>query len=538
MFAVRTFACWLGLLCLTLPSAVVWGADWPQWGGSDQRNLVSVETGLPERFVPGRKQPSGAGIDPETTENVKWTARLGSAAYGNPTVAGGKVFVGTDDLTLASDPRLSRSRGGLVKCLDEATGELLWQLAIPERTDLPPGTHFGHQFLGVCSSPTVEGNRLYVISSAGEVLCLDVNGQADGNDGPFIDEGQYMVGPHKPPVELTTTDADIIWRFDPIDQLGVRPHDAASCSVLIHGDLLYTGTSNGVDEPHAKVLAPEAPSLIVLDKRTGRLVATDDEKIGRRLYHAQWSSPSLGEVGGRTLVFFGGGDGVCYAFEALSAPPEQPVHLKKVWSYDCIPPEYKFRDGKPIPYYDGDKRKGNSPNKNDGRYVGPSQIIATPVFYKDRIYVAIGQDPSHGRGRGMLHCIDATKTGDITQSGRVWTYDGLDRSISTVAIGGGLLYVPDVAGRMHCLDAETGRCYWVYDTKAETWGGPLLADGKIYFGNKTDFYVMAAGKEPRVLSRLRLGSPVYTTPIAANGVLYVASQRYLWAVCQDPASTQ
>jgi len=377
-----------------------------------------------------------------------------------------------------------------------------------------------------------------VVSSAGDILCLDADGQADGNDGPFTDEGQYMVGPGKPPVQLTPKDADIIWRFDPIDQLGVRPHDAASCSILIHGEVLYTGTSNGVDEPHAKVLAPEAPSLIVLDKRTGRLAATDDEKIGRRLYHAQWSSPSLGEVGGKSLVFFGGGDGVCYAFEALSAAPEQPVHLKKVWSYECNPPEYKFRDGKPIPYYDGDKRKGNSPNKNDGKYVGPSQLIATPVFYRGRVYLALGQDPAHGRGKGMLHCIDATKTGDITQSGRVWTYDGLDRSISTVAIADGLLYVPDVAGRMHCLDADTGQCYWVYDTKSETWGGPLLADGKIYFGNKTDFYVMAAVKEPRVLSQLRLGSPVFSTPIAANGVLYVASQRYLWAVRQDPAGAR
>ena len=537
MPAVRSLACCFGLICIIWQSTVVRGGDWPQWGGTDARNLVSDEKGLPDGFVPGKKKPSGGGIDLATTKNVKWTARLGSAAYGNPTVAGGKVFVGTDDLTLAGDPRLSRSRGGLVKCLDEETGELLWQLAIPQRTEseLPKDTHFSHQHLGVCSSTTVEGNRAYVVSSAGDVLCLDVNGQADGNDGPFTDEARYMVGPGKPPVELTPKDGDIIWRFDPIDELDVRPHDAASCSILMHGDLIYAGTSNGVDEPHTSVLSPEAPSLIVLDKRTGRLAATDNEKIGRRMYHAQWSSPSLAEVDGKTLIFFGGGDGVCYAFEALSAAPQQPVHLKKVWSYDCNPPEYKFLDGKPIPYYRGDKRKSSSPNKNDGKYVGPNQIIATPVFYNGRVYVPIGQDPAHGRGRGMLHCIDPTKTGEITTSGRIWTYDGLDRSLSTVAIADGVLYVPDVAGRFHCLDAETGQCHYVHETKAETWGGPLVADGKLYFGNKNEFYVMAAGKEPKVLTRLRLGSPVYSTPIAANGVVYVASQRYLWAVCQDPA---
>ena len=136
----------------------------------------------------------------------------------------------------------------------------------------------------------------------------------------------------------------------------------------------------------------------------------------------------------------------------------------------------------------------------------------------------------HGRGRGMLHCIDATKTGDITETGRIWSYDGLDRTISSATIADGLLYIPDIAGRVHCLDADSGKCYWVYETGGQTWGSILAADGKLYFGTKGEFVVMAAGKEAKVLSRVPLGSAMYTTPIAANGVLYVASQQYLWAV--------
>ena len=116
--------------------------------------------------------------------------------YGNPTISNGRVFVGTDDVTLADDPRFKRSKGGLVKCLDEETGKLLWQLAIPKRPDsrLPEKTHFTHQHLGVCSSPTVDGDRVYVVTSAADIVCLDVNGQANGNDGPFLDEASYMVG--------------------------------------------------------------------------------------------------------------------------------------------------------------------------------------------------------------------------------------------------------------------------------------------------------------------------------------------------------
>jgi len=535
MLTCRTCLRVLCVLCVA--SAVAAGADWPQWGGTGGRNMVSPERNLPDSFEPGRKSSKGSGIDLKTTKNVKWVARMGSYAYGNPTVAGGRVFVGTDDTTLGGRRGLTRTRAGLVKCLDQGTGKLLWQLVVPKRTRLPKGAHFGHQHLGVCSSPTVDGDRVYVVTSACEVVCLDVKGQADGNDGPFKDEGQYMVPPGKKPVKLTGADADIIWRFDMIDELSVVPHDAASCSVLVHDGVVYTGTSNGVDGPHKKMVAPQAPSLVALDKKTGRLLATDNEKIGTRMWHAQWAPPSLGKVGGRALVFFGGGDGVCYAFEALAggpnapkAPKKKPGHLKKVWSYDCNPPDYRLRDGKPIPYYDGDKRKKRG-NKNDGLYVGPSQIIATPVFHKNRVYVAIGQDPLHGRGKGMLHCIDASKTGDITRTGRIWSYDGLDRSISTVAISDGLVYAADVAGRLHCLDADTGKCYWVHETKAETWGSPMVADGKIYLGTKRNLFVLTAGKEkPKLLAGIRLGSPIYGTPVPANGVLHVVSQRYLWAV--------
>lgn len=517
----RMFA--IALILSTALTAVA--ADWSQWGGRNNRNMVSPEKNLPESFE-ADKDKAAAG----TAKNVKWIARLGAYAYGNPTVADGRVFVGTNAQMLSADPRYDYTRGGLLKCFNEDDGKLLWQLGIPERRNLAPGTHFGLQHLGLCSSPTVDSDRVYIVGSDASILCLDVKGQANGNDGPFKDEGKYMAGLGKTPIELTKKDGDIIWRCDLIEKLGIYPHDAASCSMLIVGDMLYLSTSNGVDEPHAKVLAPLAPSFIVLDKKTGKLVATDNEKIGTRMWHAQWASPTCGKVAGKTLIFLGGGDGICYAFEALDKAAEKPVHLKKVWSYDCNPPEFRFLDGEEIPYYRGDKRKSYSTNKDDGEYLGPSQIIATPVLYKDRIYVAIGQDPAHGRGKGLFHCIDATQKGDITKTGRLWTYDALDRTMATAAIADGLVYFVDISGKLHCLDADTGKSCWVHDTGSETWGGPLLADGKLYFGSKRDFYIMAAGREAKLLSTMRMSAPVHSTAIAANGTVYIASNRFLWAI--------
>jgi outer membrane protein assembly factor BamB len=152
------------------------------------------------------------------------------------------------------------------------------------------------------------------------------------------------------------------------------------------------------------------------------------------------------------------------------------------------------------------------------------------VFHEGRVYVTIGQDPMHGRGRGLLHCIDPSGSGDITEAGRVWTYDGIERTMASVAIADGRLYAVDLPGRVHCLDVETGRLLWVHDTEAETWATPLVVDGKIYLGTKSELVVLAATSRPEELARVRLGAPVYGTPVAANGTLFVASQKYLWAV--------
>jgi len=517
----------IGGVCLVAATTRASAADWPQWGGSDGRNMASSEEGLPYWFDPGKKKPDGSGIDLATTKNVKWVVPLGTENYSSPVVAAGRLLIGTNDMTL-EDPRYKSTGGGLLLCLDEATGMLLWRLVIP-RLEIDRdkvSTEFETMSLGICSTPTVDGDRLYLVTNRCEVLCLDVRGMANGNDGPFTDEALYTVPPTQPPAQPGPLDGDIIWKFDMIKDAPTFPHDAANCSVLVHGDLLYVGTGNGTKE--TIIPLPSAPSLIVLDKKTGRRVAQDDGSISARVFHGQWSSPSLGKVGEKTLIFFGGGDGVCYAFEALDAVPEKPVTLKKVWSFDCNPPEFRYKDGKPIDYWDGDKRR-NPENKNDGLFYSPCEIIATPVFYNHRVYAAIGQDPLHGRGRGILHCIDATKTGDITKTGKIWSYE-FERSMSTVSIADGLLLIADYPGRLHCLSPETGQCYWIHDAKSDVWSSTLVADDKLFLGTKKRLWVLAANKEKKILSEISLGTAVRSSPVAANGALYVASQRYLWAV--------
>ncbi|MEO7675419.1 MAG: PQQ-binding-like beta-propeller repeat protein [Verrucomicrobiota bacterium] len=492
-------------------------ADWPQWGGTPERNMYSPAKGLPDKFDPGKPKSGTEDIDLSTTKNVKWAAKLGSQSYGNATVAGGKIFVGTNNES-PRDPKHQGDRS-ILMCFDEKTGEFLWQLVVPK---LVSGKVNDWENLGLLSSPTVEGNRIYLVTSRCEVICLDIEGMKNGNDGPFKEEAQYYVGPGKSKIEPGPKDADIIWRYDMMDELGVFPHNASNCSVLIVDDIVYACTSNGQDWTHSNIPSPNSPSFIALNKMTGALVGEDDANIGPHIFHGQWSSPSTGKVNGKQLVFFGGGDGLCYAFDAKPVKVGDTESLKKIWWADCNPPEYKKnKEGQAIKYPAAE---------------GPSEINATPVFYKNRIYIATGQDPEHGEGIGHLSCLDATKTGDITKTGVIWDYKGIHRSISTVSIDPqtGLLFVGDFSGFLHCLDAETGKLYWTHDMKAHMWGSTLVADGKVYAGDEDgDFVVIAATKEKKILSETNLGAPVYSTPVVANGTIYLASNTHLYALGEN-----
>jgi len=475
-------------------------ADRPQWGQQYSRNMISGETGLADRF------------DPETGEHIKWTARLGDQTWATPVVAAGRVFIGTNN----ENPRDPRHKGdrGVLLCLNESDGSFCWQLIAPKLSD---DIYKDWPKAGMCSPPTVEGKRVYMVTNRNEVMCLDLDGLANGNDGPYRDEAKRMVPADMQPVELGETDADIIWCYDIPREIGLFPHDSTHCSVLIHGQFLYINTNSGLKGSHQELRMPDAPSLIVLDKATGRLVAQDNEHIGPRIFHSTWSSPALGEVNGRTLIFFCGGDGVVYAFEPVQTlPPTGAVEkLKRVWRFDCDPTA----------------PKENVHDYIRNRQVSPSNIKSMPVFYKNRVYVTVGGDIWWGKEKAWLKCIDAMGTGDITKTGQLWSYPVRMHCCSTPELWHGLVLVADCGNMIHCVDAESGKPYWTHDSNGEIWASILVADGKVYVGTRRrDFLIFAASKEKKLLSEVKLDSPIAGTAVAANGVVYIATMKTLYAV--------
>ncbi|HEX7771225.1 MAG TPA: PQQ-binding-like beta-propeller repeat protein, partial [Pyrinomonadaceae bacterium] len=219
--------------------------DWPMWGGTPDRNMISSMKGLPTTW------------DVKSKKNVKWVAQLGSQTYGNVVVAGGMVFVGTNNEGVR-DPKLTGDKG-VVMAFRESDGAFMWQMV---HDKLAAGRVNDWPYQGVASSPLVEGDRMYYVSNRAELMCLDTQGFRDKeNDGPVTDE------------KLTgETNADIVWRFDMIEEVGSLPHNLANSSPVSHGDLIFVSTSNGQDESHVNVPSPKAPSIIAVNKKTGKLV--------------------------------------------------------------------------------------------------------------------------------------------------------------------------------------------------------------------------------------------------------------------------
>jgi outer membrane protein assembly factor BamB len=444
--------------------------DWPMWGGTPTRNMVSSMKGLPTTW------------DIASSKNLKWVAKLGSQSYGNPVVSKGVVLVGTNN-ELVRDPKQPGDRG-VVMAFRESDGEFLWQ-ATHEK--LSSGRVNDWPFQGVASSPLVEGERVYYVSNRAELVCADLQGFRDGeNDGPFKEE------------KFTSqTDVDILWKLDMMEEVGSFPHNLANSSPVAWGDLIYVSTSNGQDESHVNIPSPRAPAIIAVNKNTAKVV-WEDASPGDKILHGQWSTPSVGTVAGVDMVVHGQGDGWLRSYEAATG--------KKLWEFDLNPKDSVWPKTR-------------------------NEIISTPVIVENVVYIANGQDPEHGEGVGHAYAIDATKRGDITQSGRIWHYDKIRRSISTAAVQDGLVYLADFSGFFHCLDAKTGQALWVHDMLAAMWGSPLLADGKIYLGDEDgDVVVFQAGREKKIVAEMNMGSSVYSTPVPANGVLFINNRNQLFAL--------
>src|SRR5262245_4655806 len=445
------------------PAAKKGGDEWIMYGGTTSRNMISPNAkNLPAKW------------DIDTRENVLWDADLGSKAYGGPTIAGGRIIIGTNNQAPRQKSIVIEGKNvslmkldektkkqvpmdlGVLMCFNQKDGAYQWQQIFFK---LSSGQVNDWPYEGICSSPVVEGDKLYYVNNRCEVVCATLDGKLDKNFGAN-------------------------GRFDMMGKLGVFPHNPAACSPLIVGDKLWLVTANGINEDHTNVPAPRAPNFLALDKKTGAVLwqnnfptaklveaGKTDEKISKEFFkrlvnrgeliqHGQWSNPAYAKVNGQDQVIFPGGDGWLYSFDTDG---------KLLWKFDCNPKDALYELAK----------TGTR-----------SDFIATPVIYDNKVYIGVGQDPEHEFGVGHLWCIRMDKRGDVSpelvtddsvwppktkpnpESAKIWHFGGhadakkvgrnyhFGRTMSTCAIKDDLVYISELQGQLHCLDAKTGEKYW------------------------------------------------------------------------------
>jgi outer membrane protein assembly factor BamB len=479
--------------------------DWPMWGRDWSHNAVSPEKGAPVDFAFERKDDNGKVIP---AKNISWSAPAGGRAVGTPVVADGLVWVGTNH---RYDPK-KKDDASVLMCFRESDGKLLYEYISPRLgKDAQGFEDFPHSSMGC--APLIEGNRLWLINNRSEVVCWNIE-----------------------PLKKGEAEPKLLWSVDLRKQFGVVPHfpmmmAGFHASVSGYKDWLYIVTANGVDDSHLMVPAPEAPSLVCLEKARGKLVWKDNSP-GKNIINCQISTPLVMEVKGKAQVIVGQGDGWLRAFDAPSG--------RLIWKCDLNPKGSKF---------DWGRGQRNS-------------VVATPVACDGFVYIAPGLDVEFAGGYGCLFCIDPSKEGDVSpeletepgkgkpnpNSAAAWsTRDmklpklpkGLSdrgdylfgRTISTCAIHDGLVYAAEVDGYVHCFDAKSGKHYWVHDAKSFFRTSPLCVDGKVYAVTEDgDVLIFACGKEEKLLAKIESDGMVSANPIFANGTLYITTDNKFFAI--------
>ncbi len=536
---------------------------------------------LPDSVDCGEVDTAGE-VDLKTTKNVRWAARIGRRTTGSPVISRGKVYIGTV---------LEDGSEACFQCFDEKTGSLLGSFICPRpsreekleswaisssptveedrlyfvspyqeamcidlkvllgshaqdktavkqlslksivwRYDMPDKlkSHYHHT---ASSSVLVHGDYVYVCTGNGRswvpgkipynplapslVVFHKMTGQLVARDDEQIGERLYRGQYTSPSLGMVNGKAQILfatgsgvcYAFEPVDPKA-RVEPARWITTSLRGPIVYF---INVKDKDTTGLSIEEYARIK-DKDTGGLSPAEYARSVNLL--STLPKPAL------PLEFrFSLGLPATTPIDTVpsASVPDVPV-LKKIWSFDCIPPEYKK-----LPFYPRQ-------SKGDGRG-HPCDIIGTPVFHNNRVYIAIGGDPNHG-GRdckGRVVCIDATQTGDVTEKAGIWSYDALNQSISTVAVANGLVFVMDNAYTLHCLDADNGHCYWTHSVRhnATCFSSPLVADGKVYIEKA----ILSATRRLEVRDGIKNSQHTeYSSHCAANGTVYAVIGKRLWAM--------
>jgi len=482
----------LGVLLLSADEGSA--KDWSMRGGSPGRNPVVVDEDIQIDWV---LESNDETVDVE--KSSRWNVKLGSWSCGESVISNGLVWVGTNN----GNPRDAEKTedASVLMCFRESDGKFLYQYFSPRRIGLKYRVDWPDSSLA--SSPLIEGNRLWFCTNRCEVVCMDISALLNQSGEPTV-----------------------LWKYDMITELGVIPRSpmigshANHCSIAGHKEFIYVNTTNS--RSYTDVPAPDAPSLICLQKEDGKL-RWQDNSPGADIIDVQHGSPIVINVDGKAQVVMGQGDGWVRSFDADTG--------KLIWKFDMNP-------------------KGILVHRFNGN---STHFVTTPVYHNQRIYVAGGREREAGAAPSSLYCLNPNKLGDISEeifskdeeiqpnpnSGLVWKYidhgekyeEKMHSALANVAIHKGLVIACDSEGLVHCLDEKTGQWLWTYDCFSTVIGAPLILGDKIYVTDEDgDLLILELSRKLNVINEIYFERSIELPPVFANKTLYITTRNRLYAI--------
>ena len=387
--------------------------DWPQWQGPD-RNAISKETGLLKEW-------------PKEGPPLAWKMKGLGGGDSAPAIAAGRIFgMG------------NRGEDEAVWALSEADGKELWvtRLGPAYKGKMPQGKE------GPGCTPTVDGERVYVLGLAGDLACLQV---ADGK---------------------------IIWRRSLKDDFGGSvPMWSFRESPLVDGDKLIC-TPGGEDA-----------TLVALQKLTGKTIWKSQAP----------GSPKAAYASAIAIDFAGQRQYVQVTAKALAGVAA--ADGKFLWQYDKPANRMGINCATPI-YHDGMVFAASAYGAGGGLVKlskdANGGIKAEEVWFSNKMQNHHGGVILHdgclygangGNEGGFLVCLDF-KTGNVLWNGR----DDAERRApkGSLAMADGRFYYRTEKGTLLLIEPnpkeylERGRFEQPDRTKLPAWAHPVIANGKLY----------------------------------------------------------
>lgn len=417
----------IGLIAWTTQLCSTSAEDWPQWQGPD-RNAISKERGLLKEW-------------PKEGPPLAWKVTSLGGGDSAPSIAGGQIFgMG------------NRGEDEVVWALSEKDGKELWVSKIGQafKQDASQGKE------GPACTPTVDGERLYVLGLAGDAACLQAK------------------------------DGKILWQKNLQKDFGGRvPRWSFRESPLVDGDkvICTPGSSNA--------------TLVALDKLTGKTIWESQvpDAVGGGSGRGPGGPGGAGASYASAIAIDFGGQRQYVQFLAKALVGVAATDGKFLWRYEQPANRMGINCSTPL-YHDGQVFAASAYGAGGG--LAKLSKDASGAIKAEEVYFSKKMQNHHGgmilldgclyganggNEGGFLVCLDF-KTGNVLWDGR----DDAERRApkGSVALADGRLYYRTEKGTLLLIEPspkeyiERGRFEQPERTRLPAWAHPVIANGKLY----------------------------------------------------------